>query len=173
MEHSQEKLEEKICLTLQFIVHHQGKSWQELKTWTQSRGHEELLTGLLLQASLGCFLRVPGTSSPGIALLTVSWTLPHQSLIKKILYRLSTGQSDGAFPQLRFPLTKWVQLCQVEQLMYCIAFKSCSVYSQEDGSKDTSWQDCKSSFCLTEDSEESEMLRSCVSTEVLRESVVR
>jgi hypothetical protein len=48
-----------------------------------------LLTGLLPMACSACFLIEPRTTSPGLAPPTMGWALPHQSIIKKIPYRLA------------------------------------------------------------------------------------
>jgi hypothetical protein len=53
----------------------------------------------------------PKITSLGMALSTVIWTLPPQSLIRTTPYRLTTGQSDGSFSQLRFPLPRYVYVC--------------------------------------------------------------
>jgi hypothetical protein len=53
---------------------------------SSNRGHRViLLTGLFFIACLVCFLIEPRTTSLGVAPPTVGWTLPHQSLIKKVL----------------------------------------------------------------------------------------
>ena len=50
-----------------------------------------LLTDLLLMACTACFLKEPRTTSPGMAPPKVGWALPHQSLSKKITYRLANS----------------------------------------------------------------------------------
>jgi hypothetical protein len=54
-----------------------------------------LLTGLILMASSACFPIAPRITSPGMALLTMAWDLPHQSSIKKMPTDLPKGQSGG------------------------------------------------------------------------------
>jgi hypothetical protein len=43
------------------------------------------LTGLLFMACSACFLIAPRTTSLGMVATTISWDLPHQSSIKKML----------------------------------------------------------------------------------------
>lgn len=69
--HSQRQLGGRLFY-LTLVVHHLGKSGQELKvgTWRQalSRSHAgELLTGLLLKACPGCFLILVGTTCSRVA----------------------------------------------------------------------------------------------------------
>jgi hypothetical protein len=72
-----------------------GSSSKEVRTGTQavyepggkswSRSHTRvLLIGLLLMACLVFFLIEPKATSPGMAPPMMDWSLPHQSLIKKI-----------------------------------------------------------------------------------------
>jgi hypothetical protein len=44
---------------------------------------------LFPMASLTCYLTEAKTTSPGMAPPTMNWALSHQSLIKKMLYRLA------------------------------------------------------------------------------------
>ena len=72
-------------------------SLEEVRTGTQAelesggrswcRGHGGvLLTGLLPMACSACFLVEPRTTSPGMALPTMGWALPHWWLIVKMPY---------------------------------------------------------------------------------------
>jgi hypothetical protein len=71
---------------MRFII--EGKQGRNLEAGADAEGMGGLLlTGLLSMACLVCFLLEPRTTSPGVAPPTVSWTIPHQSLIKKMPYR--------------------------------------------------------------------------------------
>jgi hypothetical protein len=72
------------CLNFYITVHHQRKLGLELK---QDRNccRGVLLNGLHFMAYSASFLVEPRTTSPEVAPPTMGWTLPHQSLIKKIL----------------------------------------------------------------------------------------
>ena len=56
------------------------------RSWYRGRGGV-LFTDLLIMACSACFLTEPRTTSPGMAPPAMGWTLPHQSLIKKMPYR--------------------------------------------------------------------------------------
>ena len=71
---------------------------EELKKKSWRRAFYWLTQPALIKASR--------TTSPDMAPPTVSWTLPHQLLIKKMLIDLPIGQCDGDISQLRFPLPK-------------------------------------------------------------------
>lgn len=66
--------------------------------------------GWLSKACRACFLIEPQTIFPRVSLPTIGWTLPCQSLIKKMLYR-PAKQPDliEAFSQLRVPPVKRLQ----------------------------------------------------------------
>lgn len=81
----------------------QGRIWgQELK---------QKWLGLLASSPMACstcLLIAPRTivlRCPGVVLPSVSWALPHQSSIKKMPTDVPTNQFNGAFSQLRLPLS--------------------------------------------------------------------
>ena len=82
-------------LHFHITVRLQRKSGQELKqdrnleAGADAEATEGLLTGILLMACSACFLREPRITSSEMELLTMGWTLPYQSLIKKTPYRLA------------------------------------------------------------------------------------
>jgi hypothetical protein len=82
------KLEKKEFIWL--ILPHCRTSLKEVRTGTQTEAHGRmLLTGLLFMTFSFCFLIQPKTTSQGMAKPTLGRTLPHQSLIEKMLYRLA------------------------------------------------------------------------------------
>lgn len=71
-------------------MHHDGKLGQELKAGAQGTGRGGLLLiDLLLMAFSACFLLELRTTCPGVEPPTVSWALPYQLLIEKMLHRLA------------------------------------------------------------------------------------
>jgi hypothetical protein len=83
-----------------------GKSWFTLLILGYSpfrkakvepeAGAGEIAYWLSLMASSACFIIHPKTTCPGVATSTVGWSLPHQSLIKKVPLGLDpTGWSQG------------------------------------------------------------------------------
>jgi hypothetical protein len=71
--------------------------------------------GLLLMACSACFLLEPRTKIPGVALLTKSWALPHQPLIKKMPYRLAYRPALwGHFLNWVSLFSGYSRLCQVD-----------------------------------------------------------
>ena len=82
-------------------------SRQELETETDCTGHGALLTGLL-------FTLLSYTTQDhmlGVAPPTVGWTLPNQSLVKKISYRLAYRQSDGGIFSVKVPFSQMTLAC--------------------------------------------------------------
>lgn len=78
-----------VYFSLQFIVHHQRKSGQEVEVGTKTEAMEErCLLIYSLWIALLAFLYSPGWG-PGVALCIVGFTLPHQSLIKTMTCRLT------------------------------------------------------------------------------------
>lgn len=80
-----------------------GRDWRQGPTkedrWGVGGGHDTLLAGLLLM-----FLYTSPDGRPGMAPLTGDWSLPHQSVIKKMPMDLSPGKCGGGISQLRFLL---------------------------------------------------------------------
>ena len=70
----------------------EGRQGRDLEAETEA---EAMATVLLSKSCSACFLIQPRITCPGVVPPTVSWTLPHQPLTKKIHYRLATGQSNG------------------------------------------------------------------------------
>jgi hypothetical protein len=77
--------------------------WEEVRTGIK-QGRQELggrshggvlLTALLPMACSACFLIELRTISSGMAPPTMGWVLTHQSLIKKMSYRLTYSRSHG------------------------------------------------------------------------------
>jgi hypothetical protein len=90
-------------LCFRITVHHQRQSGQEPGGRSWCRGHGGVLfTGLLPMACSTCFLRESRTTWPGVAPPTMHWTLPHQSLVKKMPYR---SPFQGMGPKLDLSLT--------------------------------------------------------------------
>jgi hypothetical protein len=87
-----------------------------LEVWTETEAMETLLSGLFLMAC-SAWLRVTSrTTGPRLALPTVSWTLPYQSSINKMLPQIGPqgnlgGGAGGAFSQLLFSPSKTTLAC--------------------------------------------------------------
>ena len=77
-----------------------------------------LLTGLLLMGCSACSLIPCWTSCSGMAPPTVGWTLPHQSLIKKMPQHSSpSGQSYGDILSTRIPSSRiCLGFCPVDEI---------------------------------------------------------
>ena len=94
--HDQKHLGKKEFISAHITFHHKRKSGQELQAgaWEQemNRGHGGLLlTDLFPLACSTRFPLEPRTTSLHVALVTMDLALPHQSPIKKMLYRLDTA----------------------------------------------------------------------------------
>ena len=81
-------VEERVYLTYSFILlfimeRSQGSNSNRRQELMQ-RPWKVLLTGLLSMACSACLLKKPRATSPGMALPTMGWALPYQSLIKKM-----------------------------------------------------------------------------------------
>jgi hypothetical protein len=62
------------------------------------------------------FLTVPGTTSLGLAPLTVDGTLTYQSQTKELSHKACPwGSLVGTLLPIRFPLPKYSNLCQVNK----------------------------------------------------------
>lgn len=57
----------------------------------------------------------PMTTSPGVALSTVCWALPHKLLIKKMTYRLAHSNLMGSVFQFRVLFPENSSFCQVDR----------------------------------------------------------
>jgi hypothetical protein len=96
---------------------------QELEGRRWCRGHGGiLLNGLFLMACSACFLIEPRTTCPGMAPPTMGWALPHQSLIKKMPYRLAHSPLlrhflTWDFPPLRWHMSSWYKTMQHMSIM--------------------------------------------------------
>ena len=103
----------------------QGWDWK-------SRADEEamqeccLLTGLLFMTCSAC-VTAPRTTSPEVAPLTVNWTLPHQSSIKKMYHRLAYRLTGG---DIFFHWLFWNKssLCPVDIKLASISRNLCWMY---------------------------------------------
>jgi hypothetical protein len=82
-----------MAYTFILLFYHQRKSGQELKQGRNTKAGsdaEAMEECCLLACSYSvCFLIEHKTTSLGMAPTTVGWVLPHQSLIKKMLYWLA------------------------------------------------------------------------------------
>lgn len=85
--------------TYSFVAIIQGRHGMNPETGTDSEAMEEccLLTGLLFVAYAVFFLPALETNSPRVALLPVSWALPHQSSAKK-MYNNLLPSARSIFP---------------------------------------------------------------------------
>lgn len=81
------------------------KSRQDLKAGTAAEAMEEAAYWRALHGLLSLFLIPSWTSCPGVAPVTMSWLLPHQSLIECWLQ----ANLMEAFSQLRTPLPRQVK----------------------------------------------------------------
>ena len=89
---------------LRVVIHHEGKSGQELmQKPRRNTAYCLVFRGLLAY---------PVPTCPGVAPFAMPWGLPHQSLIKKLFHRLAHRQSDSdggifllkaALPRCRYP----------------------------------------------------------------------
>ena len=97
---------ERFKFNLQFTVTviRWNHGWSSRLEWSRL-----LFTGLL---SLNGFPIQPRTDFQGVGTPTVSWALPHQSLIKKSHQTCpQTDQSDGSSLTKMFPVPKMTEVC--------------------------------------------------------------
>lgn len=102
------------------MLPHYGPSLEEVMAGTQAgqdpgsradTGHGSvLLTDLLLLACPACFLIEPRATRPEVAPPIIVWTLPHQSLIKKIT-GLPSARSDGGIFPIEVPSSQVTPPC--------------------------------------------------------------
>jgi hypothetical protein len=96
---------------------HEGRNSHSRKMEEElmQRAWKVMLNDLVLIACSACFLIEPRTTSSGMAIPTMGWALPCQSLVKKMPYRLAYGPvlwrqflKGGSF------LSDDLSLCQVD-----------------------------------------------------------
>lgn len=83
------------------------------RNWSKDHGVMLLIGLLLVACSVGLFMQ-SRTTCLGLAPPTVTWALPHQSLVRKMSRRLARGQSDGGIvssavlsSQMTPPMSSW------------------------------------------------------------------
>lgn len=96
-------------------IHHLRMSVPELKGGNRGRKfmkqRRNAVYWLAPPCSLICFSIQLKTTFPDVAPLVVVWTLPHQTLIKKVVPQVWLQAClMEAFSQLRFPLSRYVQI---------------------------------------------------------------
>lgn len=103
--HNQKDLGKESVLTV--VVHHEGKSGQKYGCRDWYRNHEGQPANLLPKVYSTCFLIQAKTTSSRLALTTVGWALPRQSLITKCSRPAYMPIWWEILSQLRVPLPRW------------------------------------------------------------------
>ena len=75
-------------LDIPITVYHCGKSGWELEAGTEAETMEDHAYWLVPHGFLNLFSSVTQNRCPEVALFTVTWALPYQSLMNKIPHRL-------------------------------------------------------------------------------------
>lgn len=108
----------KILFYVLLYIQHQKNQGRNLKigtggrNWSRSMEKCFFLTCLLMVCS-ACLI-APGPPSLGIALPTVSWTLPYHFINQENIWQaFPKANLVGTFPQLKFPLLKLLYVVSI------------------------------------------------------------
>lgn len=97
-----------ISFETQVTLYHWRKARQELKQTMQ----QCCLLACPVAFSL-CFLMYPRSTCSGVALRTLGWAFPQQSVVKKVFYSVVCSQSDGGSSSVLFQDSS--SFCQVDK----------------------------------------------------------
>jgi hypothetical protein len=105
----------RVCLAYTFIALCITEGSEDRNSNREGTWRQELIDGGHGGVLLSLLSYRPQDHSPGVAPPTMSWALPHQSLVKKMSYRLAYNLNLWRYFLNRgFPLSDDSTLCQVD-----------------------------------------------------------
>lgn len=108
--YSKQLREEGVYFILHFSISQQRKHGQDLKTRTRTETTKSAAYGLALYGLLSLLSYTTKDHLPGVTSSTVSWTIIHQSLIKKILPQTFVQNKWGSLLPGDPSFSRWQQI---------------------------------------------------------------